>query len=248
MSDATRDPGLLLDLYLDGEMTDAERAEFERRLSEDAALRARVERERELEAGLRRAFAPPAGIGVMSDAASASPARRSRPPSAPRVPPAVRFAAAAVILLALGVAAYLVNRPAPMPKTDLAALYRTVVKGGFTPQFVCTTDAEFEKTIRDRFGEPMLVAASADVQLVGWAYGPNYNAITLSANTLVLLARAEGRETLVFIDRARDAGAPTFDASSGLRLFRGEVGGLVLYEVTPLERAVIIPRAYAPKG
>jgi hypothetical protein len=57
----------------------------------------------------------------------------------------------------------------------------------------------------------------------------------------VLLARVDGKEVIVVVDRKAREKSPLPPARSGLRSFREEYGNLVLYEVTPLDHPTILP-------
>lgn len=128
------------------------------------------------------------------------------------------------------------------PYRQPAEIYQAQAGNGFTPEWVCTTDEEFVRTVRDRFGEPgLLPMATMGVEVIGWAY----NTPVLSNRTATLMTRVDGREVLVLIDSAekdvnlRRAGEAM--GAPGLNLFKRRLGGLVLYEVTPLDSARVIP-------
>lgn len=155
-----------------------------------------------------------------------------------------RWAAmAAAVLLVAGAGSYwwfVIGGTAPYRWP--AEIYQNQVVRGYEPQWACTTDAEFEQAVRTRFDEPALLPlATAGVQIVGWAYGTP----VLSNKTAALLTRVEGREVIVLIDRAeRDANLRRAGSAAGyehLNLFKRRLGGLVLYEVTPLDSARVIP-------
>jgi hypothetical protein len=57
----------------------------------------------------------------------------------------------------------------------------------------------------------------------------------MSPHTTAMLARVDQSPVLVFVDRLeRDQPQAMPEPSSGLRLFRKQLGELVLYELTPL--------------
>ncbi len=249
-----------LDLFLDGQLQGDQLATFERALAGDASLRERVERQRAINDSLRRTFRPAAaGIGPelaeRLKALGANVPVMGNPPAPIKVDfgsrwRIVKFAAAALVLITLSVAAWQMNMPSGgggLPRTDLAQLYQKAVDTGFKPAFVCTTDHEFAKTIADRFGQPMLVAAAPNIELIGWAYGPNYKALTLSRDTLVLLAKVDQKPTLVFIDRKDKAMRPKFSRSGDLSMHKKELGDLIMYEVIPGPNSGIVDRAFTPK-
>lgn len=249
-----------LDLFLDGQLAGEPLAAFERALASDASLRDRVERQRAINDSVRRTFRPTVAIGPelaeRLKALGANTSAMNDPPAPIKVDfggrwRLVKFAAAAIVLITLSIAAWQMNMPTGgggLPRTDLAELYQKAVEGGFKPAFVCTTDHEFATTIADRFGQPMLVAAAPNIELIGWAYGPNYKALTLTRDTLVLLAKVDQKPTLVFIDRRDKATRPPkFSRTGGLSMHKKELGDLIMYEVIPGPKSGIVDRAFTPK-
>lgn len=247
-----------LDLFLDGQLQGEPLAAFQRALDGDASLRERVERQRAINASLRRTFRPAGAsigpeLGERLKALGANVPAMGDPPAPIKVDfggrwRIAKFAAAAIVLITLSIAAWQMNKPTGgLPRTDLAEIYQKAVDNGFKPAFVCTTDHEFAKTIADRFGQPMLVAAAPNIELIGWAYGPNYKALTLSRDTLVLLAKVDSKPTLVFIDRKDKAMSPRFERAGDLSMHKKELGDLIMYEVIPGPKSGIVDRAFTPK-
>lgn len=255
-------PGDRMDRYLDGLMSMDEASAFEAEAERDGALRDEIALQRRIDAGLRRAFEPPVGLGVARgaragsgvEAGAAEGAAGALEGVAGRIQPTGRagggrrspwraWAAAAALVLMGGGGAYwwfVIGSPAPFRQP--AEIYQVQVVRGYVPQWACETDEEFERAVRERFDEPALLPLSTPgVEIVGWAYGTP----VLSNKTATLLTRVEGREVLVLIDRAeRDVNLRRAGETIGLapvRLFRRRLGGLVLYEVTPLDVARVIP-------
>lgn len=240
-----------LDAYLDGLLTGAELVEFEAELSRDPGLRRQVELSRLIDHSLRAAFEPEA---VALGSASVGPAStRPGPAIAPWRRSALyrisMLAAAAALLLAAGVFTYtqLTDSGAFTLKVIRPdALYARVVDAGFTPEWVCTNDAEFAESVSYRLGQPLLVAAGVPgLEVLGWAYPHTYKATPLSERAMILLSTVDGQRVVVFMDRA-GADKPLTVKSSRLHLFKRRVGDLVLYEVTPMERPVVIEAMYKP--
>ncbi len=134
-----------------------------------------------------------------------------------------------------------VGRAAPSrtpPRLTMAEVYRAEVAAGLVPKWRCDDEQEFADSIGGRFGQPLVLASlPADVEALGLCY-----ANTLSPSTLHVLARRGGRPIVVFVDRIeRDRPAALDTAGDGeLNVFRATVGGLVLYEVSPLEAPVLL--------
>jgi hypothetical protein len=55
-----------------------------------------------------------------------------------------------------------------------------------------------------------------------------------------------GQKVIVFIDRASADTTPQKLGNPALNLFRREVGTLVLYELTPLDRSYVLDLFYDP--
>jgi hypothetical protein len=220
-----------LERYLDGLMEPDERAEFEREAAASPALREQVALQSRIDAGLRRLMEP-------REASAAEP----EPVVTRRLwRPAWLAAAAAVAVVAAG-AWWFVGR-GPSGPDPLEAEYRQVVAAGFVPTVVCTTDEQFRNWVNDKFGEPLQPKPErGDVQYVGW----NASRV-LSSYSGLLLARVGDDESVVLIDRAvaEDERLPA-PADPSLHQYRRVFGGLVLYEITPLDRPAVLDSLMRP--
>jgi len=236
-------PTDLLDLYLDGMLSGEDLHTFERLLESDPELRVQLDQAVAVEQGLKRTFAAP--HVAMPDERAAAPAPIKISSWRNRV-----MLIAATIMLTLGLGLIVMNLlpPPKQPVRQLApdAVYQSLVDAGFKPHFVCTTDEEFSSTVRQQFGQPLLVGSSSNVTLLGWAYGSGYSGQTLSDKTLILMATVDGVETLMLMDNLENDKNLTIKAASGLHLHKRILGDLVLYEVTPSETPTLLQRAYNP--
>ncbi|MBK8914778.1 MAG: hypothetical protein IPM64_09310 [Phycisphaerales bacterium] len=234
---STNPPRERLDDYLDGRLSPAERAEFER----DAAHSPSIAREREvqaqIDAGLHRQFTPPSAEALL---------RRIQ--SRPRVIPFWRrpaLAAAAVLLLAVGgtVAFRWLVAETPLDPLfryqprPLAQVYADERRSGFEPLWECREPAEFRKAFVEHLGTGM---AFASVPTGATTWGVSYSATSLSRNSVLVLARIDGADILVIADRTENAAA-SVPVPAGLQVFRKEVDGLILYEISPLSDAQVLP-------
>ena len=236
----------LVHRFLDGLLNDAERAEFERRLQTDAALASELDLQRRVNDVLREQFAPSAAI-------SAPSAARKRPMGT-----AARLGAGLAAAAAIAIAGYVAwptakqmlgikSRSGPTPihfvKIGADEAYQSLVDSGMKPEWVCKDDAEFAQTLAKAVGESLVVAAAPGLDVLGWSYNTIQGDKSLgvfSGYTLYLLARAKGEPVVVMIDRTGYDRPLVVDDKSGLHVFRREIGGAVMYEISPLEAPAVL--------
>lgn len=232
-----------LNAYLDGTLDPAAKAEFERALQSDLSLRAEVDLQREIDASLGRLFA--------YEAPAAAPATLKYEPPAPSKRAWVARIAwlASAAAVALGVFSYVqFGSPSGDTHPAPAAFYATVVDGGWKPSWACENEEQFARAVANQF---QLTSASLvvpfdtpGVQLVGWCYANSFRAGTpLSERSLMLLTNVDGKRVLVVMDRIEKDRALKIERGKGLSMFRREIGGLVLYEVTPLDAPRVLDAA-----
>ena len=239
-----------LDAYLDGLLNETERGVFEAQAERDPGLSDQIARQRRIDGSLRRLFDPPLERRSEEVIAAACLRRQQGSRSGgPAVRLVRRLAVAAV--LALGVFStwqiYQFWRSEKSPKPgdlrpwrSLETVYRDVVAGGFKPEWVCENDRQFATFVWSQFGQGLLLAAARQgVAAVGWSY-----CNSLTPNTAALLARVDRERVIVFVDRAESASRPSVSAESGLHLFHRRVGGLILYELTPLGESHLLDLFY----
>jgi hypothetical protein len=253
-----------LELYLDGLLEGAARAAFP---ADDPAVRAQVELQRRIDGVLRERFAPPeitlAGLGVHRNGMAhqggaaavagrlgggATGAAAAGPPASRRWRTAAALAAA-VILAVIGcwqIASVLMTRPATSPygaPQGFATYYANMVASGFDPDWECE-DEEFRRTFADHYRQPLVLQGlPVDVRSLGLAY-----VSALSPRTTCVLVRAHGAPVIVFVDRVEtDPGTERLERGS-LNLFRRQLSGLVLYELTPLEAPAVLEHFSIPGG
>lgn len=194
-----------------------------------------------VDAALRRAFAPPpltAAIAEVHARAARSELRRGR-----RRPLLVLAIAAAVIL------AFLL-RPAPEPParaSDAAAMsglwvaaYHHAVERGFDTPQCCDSSCDLRSKCHDLFGARLDVAAAIGVDMCGAYCGP-------AGGAAALLARwGEEPVCLFVLPRARAPAIASGDLA-GLRLYRREVGDLVVFELSRLPLPRVLPQVFVPQ-
>lgn len=226
-------------------MTGPAREAFERSVASDPGLANQVRLQAQIDRALGRLFAEsPALAGKMAGTAAGRTAGRVAPgvstgAASPRrlwFRPAI-WSVAAVVVIAAALAVYF-GVFAGGRSAVLAKVYRDQVAAGFKPQRVCTTVGEFSGWTRAYVGQPLYPPEQhPGVEFVGWSYAP-----AITKNTPILLARVDGKDVVVVMDRkvkeTHELPVPKGDGLSG---FRAEIGSAVLYEVTPLDHPAILP-------
>jgi hypothetical protein len=131
------------------------------------------------------------------------------------------------------------------PRLAAEFIYDTSVSMGFRPEWRCENDEEFAIAVRDRLGAAMVIPiATTGIELVGWGYSDRYGGVILSDDTMVLLARVEGEEVILLVDRAGNELTTNARGSSvKLNIFKQTLGPLMLVEVTPRSAPGLIPNA-----
>jgi hypothetical protein len=243
-----------MELYIDGLLSPGETVSFEAVMRGDAALRARVAEARAADQAVRAVFAVPditmrvpEDLAVASRAASAMPSPGVVGQIGDKPVPWWVTVASLAATLAITVGAWMWMNRTPGPQYITPdEVYGRLVQKGFKPEFVCTTDAEFRKAVDDRFGQPLLIASSPDIQLLGWAYSNSYSGLTLGEKCFILMANVKGKPSLLFMDNKSEDRRLKVAKDSALHLHRGVIGTMVVYELSPFETPELLPRTYNP--
>lgn len=250
MSDGgPNEPSNLIDRYLDGLLSEAERTAFEQRLAADPGLRAQLELQLRINSTLSRSFVIPAAEQVMGPARKARPVEKQ--PSRWSIPNLLRsrwVAIAASLLLVLGVwSAWRATRtnkvedyPPQLAWYPMEMIYRMETQKGFKPQWVCDSERELATTYWLQLDQPLAIPIPPEKKGWGLSY---YN--TLSPKTVALLAKVNDTPVMVFADRKEAEVLPAVD--SNLHAHKRKVGDIVLYEVSPLPKPYLLDQFYEPK-
>ncbi len=214
--------------YLDGAMSADERAAFDAELGVNTAVLDELEAMRAVDASLSRLFEHVEAEG----APAPIPLKRG-------VPRAVRWGALAAALLLAGAGGWYFTRPDPLliPPQQVWANMEAV---NFKPVWRCENDEQFIQLLRSRLGEAFLIQESEQLRVLGWAYGADYVQYPLSKDTLILINKVGEEHSIILIDRADKERNLKVPQSTGLNLYKQRVGGLVLYELTPLPEAKVL--------
>lgn len=250
----TPERAAMLDAFLDGTLAGEDLAAFQTLVASDSSLRAHVDAQRRVDASLKRVYA--VDDSRLAEGLKASLARAANSPRPGNTGSAVLtrlrwYAAAAVIgLVAVVGFRYYVHLHAPAGPRELSPdqVYARMEARQFEPEFVCTTDEEFARTVKDKFGQPLLVAVTPSIKLVGWGYGNAYSGRIVGDNTLVLITRVDDAPVLMFMDKASNDRTLKVPKESKVHVFRRKVGSMVLYEVTPLDAPRLLERTYNPES
>jgi hypothetical protein len=199
-----------------------------------------------IDSALRRRLSPPDDETLAQIVNDAVARATAAPPPVAGVIGRTRLWAVAAAIVGMIVGGWLFwqavaprpSNPYDQPWRSVAQVYDDTVQD-FAPQWVCRDDAEFARSFADQLGQPLLLAQSGGVQALGLSV-----CNTLSPRTLVLLARADGQEVLVLVDRIERDRTITLPPESSLKLFRRQIGDLVLYELTPREQPAVIEHFY----
>ncbi len=230
------DPGMnerreqLLDGHLIGTLNATEQSEFAALVAGDSGFATQVKLQERAAASLRRTYVPPESKPLVEDAGEA-PARR--------LGHWWRYAAAAVI--AVGV--FFGVRWAMQDTSNApGAIYARMVSAGFSPSIICRADeGYFERLVKGKLGKALVptLAADSPVAFTGWNYAKDFGT-PLSDSVMILLVKNGKTPVVVFMDKAT-ADRPQPLSRKGLSVFRAEINGLVLYEVSPLPEPCVLP-------
>ena len=244
-------PDARLEAYLDSLMSPAEQRAFETELAGNEQLRRECDLQNQIDVSLGRMFAaptPPADIAALDDRVSPSEALKQLPVRDQnkiknRWPTILAILAASIAWVVVGLKVYRASTDDGYRQLALVDIYQKCIADGFQPKWVCDDDQDFAETFQKRQGVPLLLKPDAQEMMVGLSYLKG-----ITSQTTTMLARIDDQPILVFVDSlARDTHPEQPSSGSGLKLFRQELGGLVLYEITPLSEPLVLEHFYIPE-
>ncbi|MCH8825235.1 MAG: hypothetical protein IH984_17200 [Planctomycetes bacterium] len=240
----------LLDAYLDGEMEQKQREEFQKILAEDENLRAELELQQKIDDGLGRLFTPTSKDNVaeiLGDSKMNLPHDAKASTKGSGIFTVRRFAAAAAI--AGGIFGSWLTFNALKPTSinrlqwqSIEAVYAQA-QANQVEVWLCEDEAEFADVFKNGYDQPLVLPFDTPqgIEVVGLAYR-----FTISRYTICLLSTVNDEPVLVLIDRVEAGARPSLSQKSALRLFEKRVGKLVLYEVTPWQEPSLLDLFYDP--
>ena len=190
----------------------------------------------QLDVLLRRDFTPP-NSSELAQLLPATPVRRRW----------LAYAAGVAAILFVGALLFLRKRE--LPSTDQAQLpamfvaaYQDAVSRGFGTSNCCDGDCDLQARCKELFATALKLKDDAGVQLCGAYCG------LPAGGAAAMLARAGEEPLCVFVlPHARADNVRTGDFA-GLRIHRRDVGALVVFEVSRLPDARVLPHLYVPEG
>ncbi|HED53542.1 MAG TPA: hypothetical protein ENJ00_05005 [Phycisphaerales bacterium] len=225
--------------YLDGELSPAEMEQVKAHLAENPDLQAELDRLAHMESRLVALAAPAHSPPEIDSVRRADSRSRSRPRLFP-------LALAAVLVLGVSVWAFLAG-PLSRPSAEITwvepSLAYAAALDRFIPDTVCTTPETFREYTQEIFGDDLeLAALNPEVELVGWKYPARYPSTRqlFSPHSRILLAKVEGKRAIVLIDLLKYDRPIELNTRIQAHMFRRTIGDFVAYEITPLDRPVVL--------
>lgn len=251
-----------IDAYRDDLLEAGERIAFERRIAEDVELERSLMFQDEVDAALRRLYAPPekqaiqrvftVGFEAARTRAALGPEADSADAETPPAPfrvfgfPRMLALAAAIAMLLFGGWLFSTTLDGPASEYEwqsLESAYAMYTGRNMTPDWVCENDEELASSFSDRFGQSLLLRDPPDdLQTLGLAY-----CNTITERTVCLLVRKGGVDVVVFVDRVEPDSGQRIPDGSKLNLHQRTIGRLVAYEVSPFEQPAVLDLLYDPE-
>ncbi|MCS7033021.1 MAG: hypothetical protein NZ561_03390, partial [Phycisphaerae bacterium] len=236
--------------YVEGQLPPDRRAELEARLATSQTLRQQLETIRQMDRSLTRQFPAPAAVNLDFTAARVRAAVAHSSPEPVKLPwrrwaGLAGLATAASVLVVLAVFVHSEYQKQRANRLTVSRLYDGLVRAGFQPTYVCKDDAEFIDYSNKSFGVPLLARSDAAVTIIGWTYDnpARYKDLGISGEAKIILAKAGEMPVLLLLDRNDVPGPKVDSAARGrLRVFQSNIGGVRIFEITPLTEPLVTRR------
>ncbi|MEM1167305.1 MAG: hypothetical protein AAGI30_13565 [Planctomycetota bacterium] len=226
-----------IDAYLDNELTETERADFEGRVATDPDLARELDTMQRVGAATRRLYPMPDAAG------SALP--NPRPAIAGRIAPPLRWAAGAAAAIVLLVGGWLwFGGPASQPGgpgARMAAIFYQQQSASMAPEVVCDTYDKFLDYTTDVYAEPIAARFDAGVELIGWRAlrGPYPSNGEFDDARRVLLARSADGTPIIAVARFVSDELDLGSSGPDVKVHDFEVAGVRITEFSPFPGAVL---------
>lgn len=208
---------LELDRYLDGQLSNAERAEFAARARLDPAIRREIELQRRVDFSLK---------GLSGPIPPVVPIDRVLP-SGPRFHFRWNGWIAAAILLVVGVGVAYSLWPVSVPEK----IFAREVREGMTPTWVCEDNEHLAEYTKERFGKAVALAdLPQDVKILGWKYPRPDDA---SPTAGILLAKRGETPIVILVDRSDRMITVDSGVFGKLHVMRHDHAGMSFVEISP---------------
>jgi len=265
MASSNEDMKGLLEAYLDHQLDEKERQQFEENAQDHPEILKAIELQRKMDASLSKMFTPPkavrlelpslASLQAEADTADTSPAMplvepvRDRQDERTKNPDGVsrRWLLAALATAAAVAWLYVGSEIFTSSSRDqiafhqrpLTEIYQECVDEEFNPYWVCDDETTFANTFENRQGVRLkLGEMPTGQQMVGLSYLAG-----ISRKSTSMLALVDEQPVIVFIDRIENDWKPVTGEfpDDGLTVTRTQKNGLVLYEVSPVPDKSVVP-------
>ena len=230
-----------LEKYLDGLCSGPEVEEFQARLANDPRAQQLIEIQREFDSKLRESFRPPDRTVEHIESWLLQPPTKTISPKAASAKSRRLLLTAVAVVAATIVWLFVANQwngtrqlKPFFQQRPLVAIYKETVDRGFRPYYFCEDAERFALTFQQRQAVPLLLADTPpDRRMVGLSYLGG-----LSRDTTAMLSYVEQQPVIVFVDRDKfdNPDLAKNEGDSNLYVHRGELGHLVLYEVSPFKQ------------
>jgi hypothetical protein len=133
---------------------------------------------------------------------------------------------------------------APTQAMALDDLYHQQVARGFKPDWVCKDQKEFASYFAGRLGQALMIHdAPAGAAMLGLSYTGG-----VTPSSMGMLGTADGKQVLIVVDQAANDSKVQMNRPGDLKLYRRQIGSLMLYEITPLDQPKLLDMFYQPES
>ncbi len=252
----------LLELYLDGQLSDQRAAEAERRIAQVPAMQRAVELQERVDGALKQQFTAPApdqqflqdllagkatSVAIADESApKVVPLPNETPASSDRRQRLMQVLAVAATLACASLwgtfgwdqLKQIISPGEGYEQLTVAQVYHGAVQRGFEPDWLCEDDQQFAQTFADRQGQGLLLEPLPEgVRMAGLAYVSG-----LTRKSTSMFAYVDGEPVLVMVGRTDQIEDSLLepDPERGINIFTRQLDGLTLVEATPFNESRVL--------